>query len=192
MSALISRIAKITEDMKGVWTLLDSTAVYLKIGEMFGEYEFMFQQWRNRLLEGRNSSDTYRNVKSEIIMFRKALRNDGHDLRMSGKDLKVVGFRSDDGIKSGFKRAVVYFGERKISYLSGVENHIDLSEKFFNLYSGADQRNYESLHYIWFRWIGNILEIAGSDTESADHYERLCGIVREKKMIVLSMLGDIS
>lgn len=78
--------------MKGVWALLNSTAVYLQTGGMFEEYELMFQIWRKLLLINRNNSDVFKEVRADIILFRKALRSDGHDLRMSGKDLRITGF----------------------------------------------------------------------------------------------------
>lgn len=191
MKRILNTLTKLTEDMKGVWALLNSTAVYLETGEMFEEYELMFQIWRKLLLINRNNADVFKEVRADIIQFRKALRNDGHDLRMSGKDLRITGFKSDDCIKYGYKRAVLYIGPKRISYLTGHENHIDLAERFFRLNEHTDEKSYNNLHYIWFRWHENFLDIAGSDTETKENFEILTNIIRRKKMIVLSMLKDI-
>ena len=67
MKRILNTLTKLTEDMKGVWALLNSTAVYLETGEMFEEYELMFQIWRKLLLINRNNADVFK--KSEQTLF---------------------------------------------------------------------------------------------------------------------------
>lgn len=185
--ALTESLAVIKEEFTSVWTLLNDTSRYLKRAGLFHEYEYLLRKWRAALNKRYKNADEYRKIKKLLIDLRKQLRREGHDLRLGSMDIEMKGFKSDNALKYGYRRAVLYLSEKEIYFLTGEENHSDLSRYFERRMSASRQLDYSRLHSIWFRWRhGVVLEIAGSDSETRDQYDQMLEFIENNKMFVLN------
>ncbi|MBN2769872.1 MAG: hypothetical protein JXR90_04165 [Spirochaetes bacterium] len=189
---LSESLLKLKEEFTSVWTLLNDTSRYLTRVELFTEYENMLRKWRAALQKKYRNPDVYRSIKRQIIDLRKQLRKEGHDLRLASMDIELKGFKSDDAQRYGFKRAVLYLSTKNIAYTSGDDNHSDLSKYFERRMDNQSNFNYSYLHSIWFRWRHNeILEIAGSDSETREQYAAMQKFINNNKLYVLKKIKDI-
>ena len=92
-------------------------------------YERQLRQWRRRLQEHRGNTEAVKEVREELIAFRRARRGEGWELRLGSLDVQVRGFRGDTAMAEGFRRIVLKLGESgRIYYLVGEANHIQLDE----------------------------------------------------------------
>ncbi|MBN1499191.1 MAG: hypothetical protein JW982_03495 [Spirochaetes bacterium] len=184
-------LTTLKEEFTNTWTLLNDTTLYLQKAGLFNEYEIMLRKWRVLLQKGFKTNSDYGNIKKEIIALRSNLRKEGHDLMIGNMDITVKGFKSDDALKYGFKRAVLYFYQNSILYVTGNANHRDLMREFENRISGGKSFNYRYVHSIWFRWNRNTLEIAGADSEAAEDYEILKDFIEKNRMYTLKRLKNM-
>lgn len=184
-------IISIREEFKNSWLLINETTLYLKRAGLFSEYERLLQTWRRKLNKKNISKTYFKKIKKEIVEFRKQLRAEGHDLRLGNLDIIFKGFKSDDSVKYGFKRAVLYFGRKNLYYKTGTANHLDLGAELELDIANSEQLDHVRMHYVWFRWNKKVLEIAGADSEPKEHFDLLISTVNEHKMTVLKKIKNI-
>jgi hypothetical protein len=181
-------INSIKEELTLVWTLLNDTERFLKRFGIFEEYESRMKEWRQSLVASTNRNDSWRITKQLIISFRKELRMLGYDLRLGSHDIEIVSSKSDDAPRYGFKRAVLILKKSGILWLTGQENHIDLSRHLASLYG---EINFSYLHNVWFRWDASVLQLAAADSETAEQFEILKKFISANKHFVLSSLKNM-
>ncbi len=151
----------------------------------------MLRRWRAALNKRYKNTDEYRRIKKQIIDLRKQLRKEGHDLRLGAMDIVFKGFKSDNALKYGYRRAVIYLSAEGVMYLTGDENHSDLT-RYFEKRALVKRLDFSKLHNVWFRWRHKmILEIAGSDSESKEQYESMVRFVEQNKMGVLKRVRNM-
>ncbi len=184
----ISKLALFKEEFAQAWTLLNDTERFLKRFSLFDEYESRLRKWRRDLNAGTNTKTGLHEIKAQIIAFRKELRLLGYDLRLGAMDIVIVGSRSDDAPRYGFRRASMILAKPKVSWLSGEENHVELTRHLSAL---SGPVNFTNLHNIWFRWNGPVLEIAAADSESAEQLEKLREFITNNKLYALSALKNL-
>ncbi|MCG8569336.1 MAG: hypothetical protein MJB14_04280, partial [Spirochaetes bacterium] len=149
------------EEIASTWTLLNDTTNFLMVLPIFAHHERTLKHWRDQLTQFSRNEEIYRQVKREIINLRKHLRLEGYDLRMGSKDIKFLGFKSDDAVIYGYKRMVLLIIDTNVYYLTGQENHLNLQSFLAHRYKITNISNYLDLHNLWYRWNHYILEICG-------------------------------
>jgi hypothetical protein len=190
--AITDSLLTLKEEFTSVWTLLNDTSRYIKRANLFVEYEIMLRRWRATLQKRYKTTDTYKEIKADIIALRKQLRKEGHDLRLGAMDIELKGFKSDNAIRYGYKRAVLYLEIPSVHYITGEENHNDLIRHLENRISKSQFLDYSKIHSVWFRWRKLVLELAGSDSESKEQYEILAKMVEENRMFLLKKLKSMN
>jgi hypothetical protein len=159
--------------MASTWVLLSDTTNFLSRTSIFANYEDQLRGLRFRLSSSKSNDDELRAIREELIVLRGALRVQGYDLSLGALDLSIKGFRNDAAIGEGFKRIVIFIGERDIWYITGDDNHRALHDY---LEAECEKRKISRIqqkHYLWFRWNNGLLMISGADTEGAQDFEKL-------------------
>jgi hypothetical protein len=96
----------------------------------------------------------------------------------------------------GFKRLVLFLGDKDLYWLTGTDNHIALDsyleEKLYK--SEAVRKNLRILgkHYLWFLRRKTALVLSGAATETKEAYERLKAIGEAKPLLFLSKLKGLA
>jgi len=193
MAARITDALKnFSEHFRSAWLLLSDTTIYLSRTPEFYRYEKLLRDWRSRLQENRNNIEVAREVRAEIVALRKGLRAQGWDVSLGSMDVQTVGFRSDDSVRYGFGRLVLYVSDERIYYVTGQENHVELDSYLSSrLRAGGLTSSIRQRHFLWYRWLNRVIELAGADTESKDAYERLVEYVETNKLFVLNQLKKL-
>lgn len=73
-------------------------------------YERFLRDWRSKLMSSWNDIERIREVRGEIVAFRRKLRAEGWELRLGCLDVQLKGFRGDDALAEGFRRPVTGAG----------------------------------------------------------------------------------
>ncbi|MCG8452234.1 MAG: hypothetical protein MI717_03510 [Spirochaetales bacterium] len=145
-------------------------------------YERQLRQWRRRLQEHRGNTEAVKEVREELIAFRRARRGEGWELRLGSLDVQVRGFRGDTAMAEGFRRIVLKLGESgRIYYLVGEANHIQLDEELSIRMRQAGVSEGLQSHYLWYRRMEGILEFAGADSEPKENLQLLVDYVAQNK-----------
>ncbi len=181
------------ERFADVWVLLSNTDRFVSRAGLMPRYERQLRQWRTELQEARMDVDRTREIKEDIVAFRKARREEGWELRLGSLDIQVKGFRSDDAMGVGFRRMVLYVGENgDIRYIIGSANHNQLDEELnVRLRQSPPAKPLEP-HYLWYRKVDDVLELAGADSQSKDSQERLIDYVGRHKTALVRALYKLN
>jgi hypothetical protein len=191
------KITELVSDHFGdVWKLLSETNLFIsRIGEM-SQYETQIQGLRRELQEAGNNRDRVLEVRAALIELRKNLRLLGYDLSLGKMNLVFDGFRHDDSMREGFKRLVLFLGDRDIYWLSGTDNHIALGSYLEQRLNNSEfmRKHLRILgkHYLWYLRRKTEFILSGSATETKEDYERLKAIGEAKPRLFLSRLKGLS
>ncbi len=176
---------------RSTWELLSETTAFINMREDAGLYQDTLRNWRRRLQEGARNPETERQVREEIVALRKAFRKNGFDVSLGSLDIRCNGFRNETSIHEGYQRIVVLISDREVFYEVGGGNHIDLWEALEQKTRSLPIRGNREYHHLWYVWKGNVLFLAGADSEPKDAFERFCHIVDTKKLFLLSALKKL-
>ena len=180
------------EHFGDVWKLLSETTAFLARTDAFGQYEAQLRALRASLQSSSRSDEVARAVRTEIVDLRKALRLQGYDLSLASQRLRFEGFRNDACMREGFKRLVLFMAEGDAYWLSGEDNHIALSEFLEARIEASGGKRIRERHYLWFQRRGGELVFSGSDTESAEDFQRLVKIGEANELFLLGKLRKLS
>jgi hypothetical protein len=190
------KITEFISDRFGdVWKLLSETNLFIsRIGEM-SQYQNQLQSLRQNLQNARNNKDRIIEIRTELIELRKNLRLMGYDLSLGKMNLVFDGFRHDDSMAEGFKRLVLFLGDKDIYWLTGMDNHIVLGgylEQKLNASEFA-RKSVRILgkHYLWYLRNKTELILSGAATEIRGDYERLKAIGEAQPLLFLSKLKGL-
>ena len=140
-------------------------------------------------MSSRNDIERTREVRDEIVAFRRHMRSEGWELRLGSLDVQLKGFRGDDALAEGFRRMVMLAGDRgQVYYIVGSANHIQLDEELKNRLRGSPAPASLEPHYLWYRRIEGVLELAGADSQSADSHERLKDYIESYKSALVKAM----
>ena len=180
--ALRDARARLGERFADIWVLLSDTDSFLSRAWLKPRFERRVREWRLQLQEGRGEPETVRAVRDEIIAVRRALREEGWELRLGSMDVVLRGFRSDDSTAHGFRRMVLLLaGNGSIHHAVGDANHLTLDGELRRRLSGMKLSGPRESHYLWYRVGRGEIELAGADSETREAYERLQVTVEERK-----------
>ena len=164
------------------WVLLSDTDRFVSRARLMIRYERQLREWRSGLQQARGDIEGTRKIREEIIAFRRARRVEGWELRLGSLDIQLKGFRKDDAMSVGFRRMVLMVGERgEIRYVTGSANHIELDTEMNQQLRQSPSADILNPHYLWYRRIEGVIELAGSDSQSEDAHERLKIYIEEHK-----------
>jgi hypothetical protein len=170
------------EKFTDVWVLLSDTDRFVSRARLMFRYEKQLRQWRSRLTESSRDMDVAREVRDQIVAFRRDRRLEGWELRLGSLDIQVKGFRSDDAMSAGFRRMVAMVNESgEVRYAVGSGNHVQLDKELTVALRHAPPKVPLESHYLWYRRNGGVLELAGADSQPRDSHEKLKVYVEEHK-----------
>ncbi len=192
MLALNDFRTRLGDRFADAWVLLSDTDRFLSRARLMPQYEKRAREWRRRLQASRGNPDTVRGIKSEIVAVRKALREQGWELRLGSLDIAVKGFRSDDSTAQGFRRMVLYLASSGAIYHTvGDANHIILDEELRLALRAMEIAGNMAPHYLWYRVSAGLIELAGADSESQESLEQLKESVENRKSDLISALRKL-
>lgn len=184
--------ARFGERFSDVWVLLSDTDRFLSRASLMPRFERRVREWRQRLQESRGSLEIVREVRAEIVTFRKALRDAGWELRLGSLDIEVRGFRSDASSARGFRRmALGLAADGGIYYTEGDANHAALDDELRTTVRAMKVAGPVRTHYLWYRVTGGLIELAGADSESKDSFEVLKESVQARKSDLVRALRKL-
>ena len=70
------------EKFADVWVLLSDTDRFVSRARLMKRYEGQLRRWRSELSESRGDTERIREIREEIIAFRRARRAEGWELRL--------------------------------------------------------------------------------------------------------------
>lgn len=173
------------ERFTSVWKLLSSTTDFLSRTPLFPQYEPILRTWRQTLQSRGGDQDVVAEIQSQVIALRTELRRSGWDLSLGSRDLACQGFRSDEALAEGFQRLVIFILEKDVVWYSGSANHVELDRV---LESRCRGQKILGRHYLWYRWIRELLVLSGSATETAEDWEIFKAWAEGHKNLLLSRL----
>jgi hypothetical protein len=174
MPGIVKKLAReLSERFASTWRLLSDTSSFLSRTSVFEQYEAQLRDLLNRLKFARGDERLTGEVRKEIVDLRTSLRLQGYDLSLGTLEMEVKGFRSDASLAEGYRRLVIFIGEKGLRLITGEENHIELHDILESRLSRSGAIAIRSKHYLWYRWSGRLLSLSGSATESAEDFERL-------------------
>jgi hypothetical protein len=178
-----------------IWRLLSETNFFLSRTPEFHHFEEQLRILRRELQAARKDSVKVHEVRSKIIDVRRNLRLMGYDLSLGKQNLIIDKFRNDACIAEGFRRVVLFFTKETILYLTGEENHIELSSflsRRLEQCSTVEKQIFiRDKHYLWYRRQGVNLILSGSDTETKDDFERLKAMGEVNSLFILGGLKQL-
>ncbi len=187
--SLVSRTARaLGERVVPVRILLAKTTDFLGRTSLLAQYEGRLRDMNARLRNSRGDDTAAAEVRRELIEIRKGLRLAGYDLTLGNLDLSLQGFRNDAALAEGFRRAVLFIGDRSLWCLSGDANHVELHDRLETLIHRTRKSPVRGKHYLWFRWDRDLLVLSGAATESAGDWD-LFKLWCEAKENKLALLG---
>jgi hypothetical protein len=174
MAGVVKKLARsLSERFASTWRLLSDTTAFLSRTSLFEHYENQLREMRGRLQTSQNDDRVAAEIRKEIVELRSSLRLQGYDLSLGALELSVKGFRGDASIAEGFRRVVIFLGEKGMRALSGESNHIELHDQLESTLPSRASIEILSKHYLWYRWNNGLLSLSGAATETADDFERL-------------------
>jgi len=184
----------LSERFSDTWKLLSETSRFLERTPVFSQYEEDLRLWRRDLQNAGKSGDVPQRIRNEITELRRSLRQQGYDLSLARQNLLIEGFRNDSSLAEGFHRAVLFFGEDDVLWLSGDDNHNTLAELLERQLEARISRQrfgIRSKHYLWYKRKGNDLVLSGSDTETKEDFERFKAMAETNSLLILARLKDL-
>jgi len=180
------------EKFANVWVLLSDTDRFVSRAGLLERYESQLKLWRSNLLRFKNDTEVTRRVRREIVDFRRARRAEGWELRLGWLDIQLKGFRSDEAMAVGFRRLVLSIGnDGEVQFAKGSGNHIELDRELdFKLRQLAAVGSVEK-HYLWYRRIEGIIELAGADSETKESFAQLKAYVDEHKSNLVRAMHEL-
>jgi hypothetical protein len=170
------------EKFADVWVLLSDTDRFVSRARLMPRFERQLREWRSNLQQARNDIDTTNGIREEIVAFRRARRAEGWELRLGSLDVKLKGFRKDDAMSVGFRRMILMVGlSGEIRFITGSANHIELDSEMNNHLRQSPPSEPLEPHYLWYRRIEGVLELAGADSQPEDSHERLKTYIEDHK-----------
>jgi len=181
--------AKFAEKYTNVWSLLSDTDRFVSRAGLLPRFEGQLRQWRAGLQSAKGNGDIAREIRNEIVEFRRCRRLEGWELRLGSLDIQLKGFRTDDAMAVGFRRMVLMLGEKgHVQYLTGSGNHIQLDEEINARFRGRAPVEPMEPHYLWYRRMEGVLELAGADSQSNESQERLGKYIQDHKSDLVRVL----
>jgi hypothetical protein len=186
----------LSDRFSDIWQLLSETTSFLSRTPLFHHYENQLREWRLELQRSRRDLVEAKHIRTELVELRKSLRLQGYDLSLAKQQIVFDGFRNDTALGQGFRRAVIFFSDDDVYFLSGSDNHIQLAqyleERIEHLSLVHRKRiNIRRKHYVWYRRDGPTLTLSGSDTESKDDYETLKAVGEANSLLLLKQLKTL-
>jgi len=179
------------ENFANVWVLLSDTDRFVSRAGLLERYEGQLKLWRSKLHQFKNDIESTRQVRKEIVDFRRARRAEGWELRLGWLDVQLKGFRSDEAMAVGFRRLVLLidsYGE--VQFITGSGNHIELDRELDFKFRKSESVGSVWKHYLWYRRTEGIIELAGADSESKESFAQLKAYVdKHKSNLVKAMHG---
>ena len=181
------------ERFADVWVLLSDTDRFVSRAGLMPKYERQLREWRSTLQESRNDIDRTRDIREDIVAFRKARREEGYELRLGSLDVQLKGFRSDDAMGVGFSRMVLMIGESgDVRFHVGSANHMQLDEELTARLREVPPSEPLEPHFLWYRRIEGVLELAGADSEPREMFDSLAEYVKDHKSDLVRALYKLS
>ncbi len=181
------------ERFADVWVLLSDTDRFVSRAGLLGKYESQLKLWRSNLLRFKNVGDNVKRIRKEIVNFRRERRVEGWELKLGWLDVQLKGFRSDDAMAVGFRRLVLVIGgEGEIRFIAGSGNHIELDNELNFKLSQSPLAGSVKKHYLWYRRIEGVIELAGADSELKESFEQLKVYIGENKSSLVKVLHRLS
>jgi len=183
--------ARMGDRFSNVWVLLSDTDRFVYRSGLLRKYESQLKMWRSNLLLFKNDEEKRRRIRKEIVDFRRERRVEGWELRLGSLDVQLKGFRSDDAMAVGFRRLVLLAGDDgQVHFITGSGNHIELDQELSVRLRRLPLVETVRRHYLWYRRIEGVIELAGADSESKDSFELLKVYVdKHKSSLVRAMHG---
>ncbi|OQX29942.1 MAG: hypothetical protein B0D92_01030 [Spirochaeta sp. LUC14_002_19_P3] len=173
--------------------MLSDTDRFVSRANLMERYEPVLRQWRASLQKHRLDNEKIHQIRDEIIAFRRARREEGWELRLGSLDIQLKGFRSDDAMGLGFRRMILMAGESgAVRYITGSANHIQLSEELRQQIQYSPHAEPMDTHYLWYRRMEGIIELAGADSQSKESHEHLKNYIDRHKSAMVKALYNIS
>jgi len=181
------------EKLADVWVLLSDTDRFVSRAGLMKKFEGQLRSWRSELQSSRADIERTRAVRDEIIAFRRARREEGWELRLGSLDIQLRGFRKDDALSSGFQRMVLLLGENgDVRYLTGTANHSELDRELNSQLRQFPPSVPLDPHYLWYRRMEGVIELAGSDSQSQESHELLKKYIEEHKSELVRAMYKLS
>jgi len=170
------------EKFADVWVLLSDTDRFVSRARLMFRYERQLREWRSELQKSRNDINRTSEIRNDIIAFRRARRAEGWELRLGSLDIQLKGFRKDDAMSVGFRRMVLLVGENgEVRFVTGTANHIQLDQEISMQLRQAPPSEPLEPHYLWYRRIEGVMELAGADSQPVDSQENLKKYIENHK-----------
>lgn len=174
--------ARFGENRTDVRRLLADTDRFLSRSRLLPRYENRVRDWRRRLDQYGSNPEVTREVRAELIAVRRALREEGWELRLGSVDIRLAGFRSDDSLARGFRRMVIVVTSRGTIYtFTGDANHAELKELLSRQLPPRAAGETVEFHYLWYRVSAGLIELAGADSEPRESLSGLQETVEARK-----------
>ncbi|MCK5249936.1 MAG: hypothetical protein KAJ98_08230 [Spirochaetaceae bacterium] len=174
--------SRMGEKFADIWVLLSDTDRFVSRARLMIKYERLLREWRSGLQQARGDLERIREIREEIVEFRRARRAEGWELRLGSLDIQLKGYRKDDAMAVGFRRMVLMVGERgEIRYITGSANHIELDAEMNQQLRQSAPVNPLDPHYLWYRRMEGVIELAGADSQPLDSQERLKKYIEQRK-----------
>ncbi|MDR2176915.1 MAG: hypothetical protein LBP20_02605 [Treponema sp.] len=191
------KIIDIVSDRFGdVWKLLSETNLFISRINELPQYQAQIQKMRWDLRNAGSNQDRILEVRTSLIELRKHLRLLGYDLSLGRMNLVFDGFRHEDSMAEGFKRMVLFLGDRDLYWLTGTDNHTALESYLEQKLCGSEsaRKNLKIVgrHYLWYLRRKTELILSGAATESKEDYEHLKAIGAVKPLLFLSKFKGLT
>jgi len=181
------------DKLADVWVLLSDTDRFVSRAGLMKKFEGQLRMWRSELHKARADIERTRDIRDEIISFRRARREEGWELRLGSLDIQLKGYRKDDALSSGFQRIVLLLGENgDVRYRTGTANHSELGRELNSQLRQHPPSVPLDPHYLWYRRMEGVVELAGSDSQSQKSYELLKKYIAEHKSELVRAMYKIS
>ena len=179
----------LAESFSSAWRLLSDTTNFLSRVGLLESHETDLRAWRDRLSRARNDARALAEVRAEVVALRRALREQGHDLRLGSRDAVLEGFRHDDALAEGFRRIALGAADEDVYWVAGDANHIELARQLEEM-CGARRRCLPyTPHFLWYRWRNNVLVLSGSASETPEMFEAFRAYFATHKELLLRTLA---
>jgi hypothetical protein len=184
--------ASLAKQITDVLNLLNETALQVSRTKVRVRFEKQLLVLRSQLQKAPGSPALIKEVYASLTGLRQQLRLAGYDLSMGKYKLVFDGFRNDDSLGSGFRRAVLFIGEKNFYWRTGDDNHIMLASALEDtLTKSASYEQIFQIHYLWFMRTKTAYVLSGAATETAEDYEKLKAYGQEDDLLFLSKLKGL-